>query len=531
MSTNEVSRNGNNSTNLLAALGDAAAYPDNPAKVEPIETHISWVFLTDDYVYKLKKPIKLDFLDYSSIEARREMCEEEVRLNRRLAPDVYLGVERITTTKDGDIRVGGSGEILDWAVKMRRLPAERSLDELIRHHAVTSDHVDRLLRALIDFYQSSAAVPLVRDEYPQRLIGLVKENRSELVDATSGEQRLLVKRLHASQLQVLELSREIFSQRVDEGCIVDGHGDLRPDHVYLTPNPVIIDCIEFSSEIRQVDVLDELCFFEMECDILNATSLGKRVRQEIGKSLADNYSPRLASFYKTYRACVRAKVAMIRAQQSAADVKQARSDAARHLQLAAEYEKGLADPKLIVVRGLMGTGKSTVASELAARLGAEHLMTDRIRRDLFGAHDQGADYGKGRYSAANRLQVYKEMFRRADELLQSGLSVILDGTFLSGALRMSAHSLARRHAAASVVLRCECPEKTAMHRIDTRRHKGNVLSEARSHLFDQQRRDEDAPLEGEQEMGVSTAGSVNDSVVAALQQVKESAKFRSPRPS
>jgi predicted kinase len=408
---------------------------------------------------------------------------------------------------------------------MRRLPADMCLVNILRRGGATEEYSNGLLKKIGHFYRSLPAEQVDPVEYRKRLHGLVTQNRDDLLECDHDFAPATIKRLHSSQLQMLEFEVDAFDDRVREGRIVEGHGDLRPEHVYFDPMPLIIDCIEFNRQIRQLDVLDELCFFEMECDRLGVSSVGRGLTDGIGFVLRDSQPTRLCNFYKCYRACVRAKVAVIRAAQVESNghddiaVPDARDDARQYLELAQEYEKEFASKQIIVVRGLMGTGKTTVAAAIAGRLGAEHLMTDRIRRDLFNGADDRPHYGDGRYSDDYRLRVYTEMFRRAEALLQSGSTVVLDGTFLSSRLRMFAHSLARRHGANCAILRCNCPRDVAMERIAHRKD-NDVLSEARPELFDQQCRDEDTTLGAGHETDLQTVGSVDECVAAALGHLK-----------
>ncbi len=300
---------------VLAMLARPDAYASRPRAVEQVETHISWVFLTDRHAYKLKKPLKFDFLDYSTPELRRRACLQEVRLNRRLAPDVYLGVLPITRGPRGALQLNGWGDPIDWVVKMRRLPAERSLESLIIRGELTPPQVDRLGRWLIDFYQQLPPLSESADAYRGAIESHVLANRRELLRPEHRMTVALVKRVHTAQLRLLVLAPELLNERVCDGRIIDGHGDLRPEHVYLLPAPTVIDCIEFNDTFRRLDVLDELGFLAMECDRLGTPWVGRQLLERYFDVGGEHPHEALLNFYKCYRACVRAKVLALRSEQ------------------------------------------------------------------------------------------------------------------------------------------------------------------------------------------------------------------------
>ena len=215
-------------SSIVAALSEPAAYPEPTKSVEKIETHISWVFLTDRFAYKVKKPVRFDFLDFSTPERRHEACREEMRLNKRLAEEVYLGVVPITRDAAGRVQVAGQGQPLDWAVKMCRLPADRAVDRLIATGRLADGDVDRIAERLTRFYRDrppqKVDAQLERREIEQHVIG----NRQELLASQHGLDAALVKRVHAAQLRVLRMMPEAIDRRVADGRIIDGHGDLRP---------------------------------------------------------------------------------------------------------------------------------------------------------------------------------------------------------------------------------------------------------------------------------------------------------------
>lgn len=504
---------------IVEWMSRASAYDEQPARVECVETHISWIFLTDRYAYKLKKPVRFDFLDFSTKELRRQACETEVRLNRRLARHVYLSVVPVTLRR-GRLALGGEGTPVDWVVKMRRLPADRSLDRLIRAGTLTPEDVRRVGQTLTDFFSHLPPLTIRTDGYRRRLIDHVRTNRAELLNSRHGLDGAAVRRVHEAQLRFLLLAPELFDNRVLDGRVVDGHGDLRPEHVYLTPRPTIIDCVEFNAEFRQLDVLDELCFLAMECARLDAAWVGDEVMAHYCEQAGDHPRPELGAFYKCYRACVRAKVLTLRAEQLAGQDRTEAIEAARgYLSLADDYGDGLGSPVLLVVRGLTGTGKSTLARRLADLFEMELLGTDAIRRELFGASESPAAYDADIYRPEHRARVYEEMIRRANALLDERLSVVLDGTFLTAASRTDVARLAADAGAALLVVDCHCPDAVARSRIASRLEAGGALSESRPDIHARQKESEEPDPPGLPVFHVETAGSFPTIVDAVLTQL------------
>jgi aminoglycoside phosphotransferase family enzyme len=285
-------------------------YPDAPARVDVVETHMSWVFLTDRYAYKMKKPVRYDFLDFSTLALRQQDCEEEVRLNRRFAPDVYLGTVPLTLDARGNMHLGGEGEVIEWLVRMRRLPAERMLDNMIRQHSVQEADLEKLAMLLARFYQGCPPVKLSGEQYRAEFTNAIELNLRELSVPDYALPRHLIEKLHDAQRNFIRREARLFDARVEEGKIVEGHGDLRPEHICLAPDPVIIDCLEFNHRLRTVDPVDELAFLAMECERLGAHRVGDRLFHTYVQVTHDQPAARLVHFYKIFRACLRARFAI-----------------------------------------------------------------------------------------------------------------------------------------------------------------------------------------------------------------------------
>ncbi len=293
----------------VAFLRRPDSYPDCPAQVRVVETHMSLVFLTDHHAYKLKKPVRYEFLDFSTVEARRRDCEEELRLNRRLAPSVYLEVLPLTLAGQG-LHLGGQGHPVDWLVKMRRLPGSRMLDHLIRSGTATAGDVRPALALLARFYRSAPAALTDVQAYLERLDKDVRNDAAELAASRYGLPAERIAKVLDRQTALLAREPELFHQRVREGSIVEGHGDLRPEHICLEEAPVIIDCLEFNRDFRVLDCADDLAFLALECERLGSAALAHTVFDLYREMSGDLVPERLVDFYKSSRACLRAKLAL-----------------------------------------------------------------------------------------------------------------------------------------------------------------------------------------------------------------------------
>ena len=505
------------SRDLVELLARTSTYPERPSRVEVVETHISWVFLTDRFAYKLKKPVQYEFLDFSTPELRHEACQEEVRLNRRLAPAVYLDVIPVNSSRRGRLSLGGPGTARDWVVKMRRLQTARRLDRLIANSQLSSSAIQLLAGRLSSFYQNLPPLTTRTEEYRAEIERHVRANRDELLKPIHGLSKAQVKRVHGSQLRLLKLAPWQFDDRVCDGRIIDGHGDLRPEHIYLIPAPTIIDCVEFNDEFRKLDVADELSFLQMELDCLGAPAVGESIVESYFQLGHDRPPRSLLGFYKSYRACVRGKVHVLRAAQLDHPLRSSMLEVAeKYMRLAETYEHELGNPVLIVVRGLMGTGKSTLARRISGELGTELLQTDAIRQEMFGNSESPVSYGKHHYQEEKRLSVYNEMLDRAAALVKNGMTVILDGTFPTSQLIARAMQVGSRCGARTLVVDCHCPDHIAKQRIAERVQRGGAQSEARPELFDQQKADEQHGLDDLTSCSVDTTESLQSMIQRVL---------------
>jgi len=294
----------------VAFLSDPRSYPEAPRRVEAVETHMSWVFLTDRHAWKLKKPTRVNAHDLGTVEARRDHCHMEVRLNRRLADGVYLGVLPLVLDAEGRLRLAAAGTAVDWLIHMRRLPADRMLDRLIADGALREGELRPFIALLAGFYRACAPAPLAPGEFRARFARGIAGNAAELRLPEAALPASLVEDVCERLRAALERDAALFERRVAEGRVIEGHGDLRPEHVCLEPAPQVIDCLEFSPALRTLDAAEELGYLALECERLGAPGLKRELFDTYAELSGDRPPPALVDFYQGYHAAVRAKLAV-----------------------------------------------------------------------------------------------------------------------------------------------------------------------------------------------------------------------------
>ena len=294
----------------VAFLRQPTSFKEPTYRVEAIETHMSWVFLTDDHAYKLKKPVCYPFLDFRAKDARHHYCEEEVRLNRRLAAEVYLGIVELTLNSLGHLQLGGRGTVIDWLIKMRRLPMHRMLDYCIKNGTASRKDGSRIAARLASFHQTCPRIAIDRVDYRGKFERQIEEILEELSLPAFRLPLEQVKGICSAQLADLKKMAGLFDERAKAGRIVEGHGDLRPEHICLELELPIIDSLEFSRDLMIADTADEVAFLALECERLGATDFGNLLLRTYSEISDDWPNISLIHFYKSCRASLRATVAI-----------------------------------------------------------------------------------------------------------------------------------------------------------------------------------------------------------------------------
>ncbi|MGD8376876.1 MAG: AAA family ATPase [Acidobacteriota bacterium] len=459
---------------IVEALGEVGAYRDGAKPVEMRRTHISVVFLVGSHVYKLKRPVKLDFLDYSSPDLRRRFCEEEVRLNRRLAPDVYEGVVPIVRRGNG-VEVEGDGTPLEHAVKMRRLPDRARLLEVIDRQEQPGTILDDLATRLARFHAGAArGAPIAAHGRFDAVVRLVRGNFEQSTDHVgSTVDPEVFRRLRGLSEAELERRRDRIEARAARGMPCDGHGDLRLEHVYrIDGHFAIIDCIEFNERFRHADPVADTAFLTMDLAFRGYRDLARRFQGAYTSASGDEEGDDLFPLYTAYRAAVRAKVQGIKQAQESlpAEERRAARERARAFWLLAldVLEPPRRRPALLLMGGLPGTGKTTLARGLGDKAGFSLVRTDRVRREIAGDVSDP-------YTERQIERTYDACLDRARDRLLEGERVIVDATFRSERHRVRFLEAARRLAVRSAWLFCETQPEVARRRL---RDRSGDLSEA-----------------------------------------------------
>ena len=541
---------------LVKALLSSDAYPHHPRKVELAQTQMSLVFMTGPFVYKVKKPVNLGYLDYTTLEKRLFFCQQEVKLNRRLCPEVYLGVASICRKGDRLV-VEGEGEVMEYAVKMQQLPQDRMMDVLLEHNQVTEDMVRRVATKMAQFHREADTSPAIS---AFGSLDIIETNTEENFSQT---EKYIGTAISAKEYETIkdythrfiEEQAPLFHRRVKEGRIRDCHGDLHAANICFSEIPrciggsdglVIYDCIEFNDRFRYCDVASEIAFLAMDLDFHNHMDLSKVFSRAYIQLSHDNEIRPLLAFYKGYRASVRGMVECFKSEDSlvpAPDRERALQRAQAYFRLAVSYiaatrgrdrrtspltprgrelERGRR-PCLFITVGLVGTGKTALAEALAKKLDMIVISSDVVRKRLAGiplAERHYEELDKGLYSLESTRRTYDALFEEADKLLAQGNSVILDASFRNAKERQRARQVAQTRDAHFWIIEVTCPEEIVRQRLEQRLHQTNVPSDGRWEIYVAQKQDFE-PVETElPHIRLDTSHPLDELVEHVRQQLK-----------
>jgi uncharacterized protein len=470
----------------LADLLRPEAFPHPATDVRLIETHISWVILAGKFAYKLRKPVKFGFLDFSTVEQRRTDCEAEVRLNQRLCSDLYLAVVEVCELQ-GRLRFDGEGSPVEPAVQMRRLPEYGMLPVLVARGLADERLMRRIARQLASFHQAADTGPGV-DEYGS--LPWLRANWDENFAQATTVQPEVRQRVQAYVDHELTRQTELFERRIREHRIRDGHGDLHTGSICSVRRQLyLFDCIEFSARFRCGDVAAEVAFLAMDLEHFGRADLSAAFVDEYIRASGDRELPVLLDFYKCYRAFVRGKVLGFRLAEpdlGAAESARLAVESQAYFDLAHTYASRAPGQLLLVTMGLPATGKTTLARALAGRLALVHLSSDVLRKRKVGLRPTSRrpdGFGRGLYTRSMSRGRYALLLRRAARWLRRGHSVVLDATFGQPAFRVALRQLARRTGAHLVVLVCRTREAVIRERLTRREADPDTTSDARLELW------------------------------------------------
>ncbi len=487
---------------LLQGLQLKTAFPHPVHDLRVIETHISVVLLTGQYAYKIKKPLNLGFLDFSTLERRRYFCGEELRLNKRLAPQLYLDVLPITGSESAP-RIGGTGSAIEYALRMHQFDPDQQLDQLLARGQLDHTLIDRLIPIIVHFHEQAAIAPTDREfGTPEAVFAPMQQNFDQLRPLIDDPKRL-------AQLDRLEhWTRETFSQvknfisyRRTEGYVRECHGDMHLGNMALSAGDIVIfDGIEFNDLFHWIDIANEIAFFIMDLESRDANTLAHRSLNAWLEISGDYPALRLMRFYQTYRATVRAKVASIRLGQAGLDPatrQQILVDYQRYADLAEHYTRP-SRPALLITHGPSGSGKTTLSQELIESLGAVRIRSDVERKRLAGfdidSHTDSA-LGNGIYSPEWTTRTYAHLLELARLGLDAGFTIIVDATFQHRQQRDAFRRLAAEQGAPFLILDIRTDEQVLRERIRNRQHGASEanLAVLENQLYHHQPLDPDEP--------------------------------------
>lgn len=471
-------------------------YPHHPETVELVQTHISWVFIAGDEVYKVKKPVDFGFLDFTTLEKRKFYCKEELRLNRRLAPSIYLEVVPIGLDHTGRASLKGGGEIVEYAVRMKKLPLDRMLKTLLAHGRMPDGTMDALAAKIVQFHKTAqtggsidemGSIATIRHNNEENFAQTEKYTGVTIAAPRFGFIREYVERF-------LEVRRPLFENRVADHKIRDCHGDLHLEHICIADDIIVFDCIEFNERFRCSDTAAEVAFLTMDLDYNGYTRhTDDFVRSYLNYS-GDTQMSSLLNFYRCYYAYVRGKVTSFRLDQKelpGAERNQVKLTATKYFDLAYTYAARLEKPALIVTAGLIGSGKSFQARHLAARLGAEIIRSDVLRKEMLNippAEKHHDAFGQGIYSTGISQKTYEKAMEISAGIIREGKPVIIDASFPNRACRAMAAGLAEKLVVPFYIIECTCPDETVRRRLEKRKLDKDNPSDGRWEILLEQKK-------------------------------------------
>jgi uncharacterized protein len=477
---------------LLDFLKDSDSYPHRPSNININQTHASVLAIVPPFVYKIKKQVDLGFMDFRSLPARKENCQKEYTLNRRLCPELYLDIVPISVVND-KIAFGSEGTIIDYALKMKFLPDGYFLDQLVDEGLVNSELLNQVLLVLKNFYSKQpndpsiqafgdpAHIKKINDEIFQTLTNFIGETaEEEALEAVINIAHLYIKK-----------NKKLFEKRVLENKIKDCHGDLHLEHIHIYKNKICIyDCIEFSDRFRYIDIAADIAFLAMDLDFHHRPDLSQYVIRKFSEIMDDPELFHIIDFYKTYRACVRAKIESITSRQEEVSEDQrnfSRMKARKYLSLAIRYSVLGSSPSGIIICGNVGSGKSTIAKRLAELLEVNVVSSDMIRKELEGLPlYKRTDQSQREkvYSRESSEKVYQNLLDQSLGHVRKNQNVIIDATFSNSSFRNQFIQKFKEQKIPFYFVELQISDEKAKERLAEREVQKNVISDARLEDFE-----------------------------------------------
>jgi aminoglycoside phosphotransferase family enzyme/predicted kinase len=509
---------------LIRSLSKPEAYPHPAPDIEVLETHISWVVLAGEFAYKIKKPVRLGFLDFSTLDLRRRFCEEELRLNRQWAPQIYLDVVPISGTDDRP-RVGGDGPSIEYAVKMLRFPQQAILAAELEAGRLTGDDMIEIAEMLAARHGQALQVRVKGEDAVLDVSAPMLENFDYLVDRLEDGAYTSLKQWTETSLRSLD---GVLRHRAEAGFVRECHGDLHLGNLVRLPAGIVaFDCIEFDAALRTIDVVSDVAFLVMDLVANGRRDLAYGFLNRYFECTGDYDGVRVLALYVVYHCLIRAKVLAIRSAERSADRDRRRDlDEMRHYCDVASDWMPEHVPALLITCGLSGSGKTWLSSRIMLSLPAIHIRSDIERRRLAGIDEttrSSSGVGRGIYAPAMTRTTYDRLLQAARPALQSGMDVILDASFLRRSDRSSARRLAEDYRAAFLIVELRAPGDVLAERVKRRMREGRDASEADASVLEHQLAIVEGLDEAEHEQalqfdtsGVTDAAEFVDRVRAAI---------------
>ncbi len=461
-----------NSRGLIENLQRPELFDHVVIEFHLIETHISFLLLTGDFAYKIKKPVNLGFVDFTTLAKRKFFCEEELRLNRRMTPELYVGVVAVTGTHEHP-HIGGADEIIEYAVKMRQFSEADRLDHMVRADRITPEHIDELAEHVAEFHHHAAvATPGSGYSTADQVRARAMDNFPHIRPCVGGAESEMLDQLQQWTRSAATELTPAFNTRLAEGSVRECHGDMHLANMVLFDGCVhLFDCLEFNPQLRWIDVASDVSFAMMDLVYHQHEGFAHRLWKRYVEITGDYAALSVRRYYLAYRALVRAKVACIQDQQGGAKNSSLGREVAHHLTLADYFTRVPARKPLIIAHGLSGSGKTWLSEHLVERTGVIHIRSDveRRRTELGGGE---------RYSASNIARVYRRLLELARQVLGYGYPVVVDATFLRAEQRRQFRNLALGLGIPFHILHCEAVGSALLQRVRARAEAESDASEA-----------------------------------------------------
>ncbi len=514
-------------SSLIKSLSNPSIYSHPVWNISIVETHISWIILTGEYAYKIKKPINFGFLDFSTLAQRRHFCEEELRLNKRFSPDLYLAVIPITGHCDSPI-LNGSGMAIEYAVQMRQFPSQQLLSDLASRGKLNAAHIDQMIDVITAFH-AHADITDVKSVFgsPIEIDHWAVENFQHIMPLVhNGHDKEKLEILQSWCAKEFKSRSMDMQDRKSKGFIRECHGDLHLGNMTLINGWVtLFDCIEFNPELRWIDVINDVAFVVMDLEAKGHTNYAYRFLNGYLQKTGDYTGIRLLRYYLVYRALVRAKVSILKIRQTEENEKTCSrilKEFQMYVGLASRYSE-VSQPLLIITHGVSGTGKSTYASQLSELLPAIQIRSDVERKRMAGFQSHSntqSGIQSGIYSADSTRRTYNYLLEQANVVLDAGISVIIDATFLKRVQRSQFQKLANKYNVPFIILAFTAPETVLHERILQRNKTGKDASEAGIEVLGVQLASQDKLSEDEMPNTVDIDTTMQFSIERIIEAIK-----------